>query len=228
MLSVEERINGMVKILAESNMEIESPLSVKTGFVAVPPEILADSILELMKHADFDKVSIDLGCGNGGWMLIAAAAGFASYGVELNPFLIEHAQKNYELGIAAGFIDAATPCSWIVGDMIPLRFNTSYMKFRELHEKQKGNMPTGAMVEDSYSRLPISIATADIIYCWAWPTQSEFIFNMLEDEAKQDVFFIVPSYENYMKREHVGVFVENRLLLTPLSVIDGVYLGVRK
>ncbi len=228
MLSVEDRIYGMVKILAESNMEIESPQSVKTGFVAVPPEILADSILELLKHTDTTHTSIDLGCGNGGWMLIAAAAGFASYGIELNPFLIEHTQKNYELGVAAGFIDIATPCAWTVGNMIPLRFNSSYMKFREQHEKQKSNMPVGAMLEDSYSRLPITIATADIIYCWAWPTQSEFIFNMLEDEVKQGAVFILPSYENYMKREHIAPFVENRLFLTELSNINGVFVGLRK
>ena len=186
MLSVEERIQGMVNILIDSNIELESPLSEATGFVAVPPQILQESILKLLEYNnnDISKISLDLGCGNGGWMLIAAAAGFASYGIELNSFLVEHAQRNYEAGVEAGFIDPQTPCACIIGDMIPIHFNRLYMEFRKLHEKQHGNMPIGAMVEDSYSRLPVSIATADILYCWSWPTQSQFIFNMLQDEAE--------------------------------------------
>ena len=228
MLSVHERIQGMVDILIDSNAELELSSANEAGFVAVPPELLMESVLKILEHTDTKNVSLDLGCGNGGWMLIAAAAGFPSFGIELSPLLVEHAQRNYELGIANGFIDPTTPCACIIGDMIPLRFNATYMAFRKLHEKQEKSMPIGAVSEDAYARLPTSIATADIIYCWSWPTQSRFLFDMLEDEAKSSVLFILPSYERYITAEyHDETFIPTRLLLTPLSNAQSVYVGRR-
>ncbi len=230
MLDLRTRLQGVVDILTTSNddMDYEPQSAQGTGFIAVPPSVLADAVVELMKHAKKTDVSIDLGCGTGGWMLLCAAAGFASYGVELNPMLISHAQRNYETAVAAGFIDPLTPCAWTVGDMVPVRFSTAYAAFRKRFFAQERTMPTGAIVEDSYARLPTSVATADIVYCWAWPTQSRFIFNMLEDEVKDGALFILPSYEQYMAGEGVSQLeIPNTLVLTPLAITGSVYVGRR-
>ena len=226
MLDTESRLRGMMKILIASNEELT--MTDAAGFIAVPPELLQASVLSLLDHTDISHVSLDLGCGNGGWTLLAAAAGFPSYGIEINPVLVEHAQRNYTMGVAAGYIDARTPCELIVGDMIPIRFCDDYLRFRRLHDDQLRSMPLGAVREDSYSRLPVSIATADIIYCWAWPTQSGFLYNMLEDEAKKGALFVLPSYQRYILREESGRRVENRLLLKAISDVQGVFTGKRQ
>jgi|GEM_PF-1602136 len=228
MLNVAERLQGMVEILIDSNAELEMMDLESTGYIAVPPEFLRETVLALLTEiSDGSCVSLDLGCGNGGWALLIAAAGIPSYGIDINPLLVNHARQNYDQGVACGFIDPLTPCSFIVGDMIPVKRNASYMAFRKGHEIQSRSMPIGAMVEDSYSRLPVTIATADIIYCWSWPTQSEFLFNMLQDEAKEGALFVLPSYEIYIKREHDGKIVDNRLKLIGLHNEHGVYVGRR-
>ena len=214
-----ERLQGVVDILVESNMELESPKAASTGFVAAVPMILAQAIMQLLEHVGTEKTSLDLGCGNGGWVLLAAAAGFSSYGVEINPFLLDHCQRNYELAIARGFIDPTTPCSFITGDMIPAHFATQYDAFRQLHEMQDRTMPVGAIIEDAYTRLPVSIATADIIYCWSWPTQSQFLFPMLDAEAKQEVMFVLPSYEKYR--------VTSTLTLSQIEIVKTIFIGRR-
>jgi len=221
MLPLLERLQGVVDILIASNSELQSPKADETGYVFVPPQLLMQTMLKLLDTTDTSKVSLDLGCGNGGWMLLAACAGFSSYGIELNTFLLDHAQQNYERCVAAEFIDPLTPCAWIIGDMIPERYNNEYMAFRKLHHDQERSMPVAAVVENAYSRLPVRVATADIIYCWSWPTQSQFIFSMLNSEAKQDTIFILPSYERYTKNN-------NSLLLTPISIIQRVFMGRRK
>lgn len=225
MLDTESRLRGMMNILISSNEELK--ITDAAGFIAVPPELLQASVLSLLDHTDISHASLDLGCGNGGWALLAAAAGFPSYGIDINPALIEHAKRNYTMGVAAGFIDEHTPCGFIVGDMIPIRFCDDYLRFRRLHDDQLRSMPIGAVREDSYSRLPVTVATADIIYCWAWPTQSAFVYNMLEDEAKNGALFVLPSYERYILREESGKRAENRLFLTTISNMQGVFAGRR-
>jgi hypothetical protein len=227
MLSLNVRLDGVVSILEASNIELRAQAS-ETGFIAATPRLLADAVLELLEHMDVSNVSLDVGCGNGGWLLLAAAAGFPSHGIELDPRLLDHAQRNYDLAVTAGFIDVATPCVFIAGDMIPVRYSVVYDAFRHEHEEQARSMPIGAVVEDAYARLPVSIATADIIYCWSWPTQSRFVYNMLQAEAKEGVLFVLPSYERYT----TGAFVkevagENLLWLTPLSIAKTVFVGRR-
>ncbi len=220
-----ERLQGVVDILDDSNMELESPRSGESGYIPSPPQMLAEAVVGLLAHADISKVSLDLGCGNGGWMLLAAAAGFASHGVEINPFLVSHLQRNYERAIAAGLIDPATPCSWTIGDMIPVRLSAQYGEFRRLHKAQERTMPIAAVREDSYARLPVDPSTADIVYCWAWPTQSRFVFNMLQDCAKGDALFVLPSYEEYAASTDKAE--ENALHLARLCGMGKVYVGRR-
>jgi tRNA G46 methylase TrmB len=73
-MDVLERLQGIVDILIDSNHELEMYDNV--GYVAVPPEILRDIVVKI--GSDKTKVSLDLGCGNGGWTLLMAAAGFPS------------------------------------------------------------------------------------------------------------------------------------------------------
>lgn len=229
-MELHERLSGVVDILIDSNNELQSPKADETGFIPVPPEMLAQSVMALLEHTDTTHTSLDLGCGNGGWMLLAAAAGFPSYGIDINPFLIDHCQRNYERAIAAGFIDAATPCAFITGDMIPLEFSARYDAFRKLHTETANSMPIAAVVENAYDRLPVSVATADILYCWSWPTQSRFVFNMLDAAAKKDAIFVLPSYARYTQGAHVNAATEvvNTLFLAPMAIVRETTIGRRK
>ena len=228
MFSLSERLHGIARILEESNAALQINEADATGFIPVLPELLIDSMLKMTEFAQ-GKTSLDLGCGNGGWLLMAAAAGFPSYGIEINALLVDHAQENYLRAVDMGFIDAAVPCVIITGDMIPSHFSKEYDSFRKSHTENERSMPIAPMVEDSYARLPVSIATADIVYCWAWPTQSRFVFNMLDKEAKRDVIFVLPSYQRYTQGEHMNAMFkeENKLIIAPLAVVREVVIGRR-
>lgn len=227
-MDLRERLDGVARILAESHQELSvSPIE-DTGFVPADPARLIAAILCVMGHADFAKKSLDLGCGNGSWALMIAAAGYSSFGIEINPLLFDHAQRNLMQGIRRGFIDEGK-CTLVLGDMVPVKFSKAYDAYRRAHSAHPHNMPVGAVVNDAYGELSLSMATADIIYCWAWPTQSRFVFNMLAEEAKEGALFVLPSYLRYTQGEFLqDLEEENRLFLTPLLEDAENYVGVRR
>jgi SAM-dependent methyltransferase len=225
MLPLQERLAALVQLLEDSNADLQVPEADKTGFIPVLPELLVDAVLHLLQYADTKNVSLDLGCGNGGWLLVAAAAGYPSYGIEINPLLVEHARKNYDLAVAFEIIDPRVPCKVVCGDMIPARFAEEYDVFRQKHQENQNSMPSSHESAD----LPVDISTADIVYCWAWPTQSRFIFNMFEKTAKRDAFFVLPCYLRYTQGEHMNAMLneKNTLILSELAQAKDVFVGRR-
>lgn len=222
------RLEGVALILSESHQEIALSAIDDTGFVPADPAHLIKAILCVAGHADITRISLDMGCGNGGWALMIAAAGYPSFGIEINPLLLDHAKRNLLQAVRLGFIEESK-CTLILGDMMPVRFSKEYDAYRKDHARYQNNMPIGAIVNDTYESLPVSVATADIIYCWAWPTQSRFVFNMLEQEAKEGALFVLPSYLRYTQGDLLKDMKEkNTLILAPLLNDGENYVGVRQ
>ena len=227
MLDLHERLHGVIAILNASTRELEMTDDASTGFVAAVPEYVAKAVLELLKHTETTKSTLDLGCGNGCFALLAAAAGFPSYGIDINPRLVKSAQQNYELAVAKGYIAPATPCVFIVGDMIPPAYSAHYDAYRKLYSLQEHTMPIGPVVEDAYGRLPVRLETVEIIYCWSWPTQSRFLYNLLCDATLPSAIFVLPSYEHYIRLELPHEASQNTLILSPLAVVESIFIGRR-
>ena len=228
LLSLGDRLQGIVHILDKDNEMLKNLDA--AGYLAYDPSTLRDALLRLLKIVKLPARSLDLGCGNGGWLLLAAAAGFSSYGIEINPELLRHCKRNYDLAVQSGFIDPATECKFVQGDMIPPKHRKRYEEFAKKHADVGKSMPLTRTGTDVYLQLGIDLGSADIIYTWSWPTQSRFFFNMLEHEAKADAIFVLPSYVRYTQGEHMNAYLQepNILLLSPLceSAVD-VFIGKR-
>jgi SAM-dependent methyltransferase len=228
-----QRLAAIVELLKESNKRIEDSREAEgTGFLSFDPERIAQTVLELSAISRPPRSVLDLGCGNGQFALLAAAAGYPSYGIEIEPRLIDEARHLHEICVERNLIDKNIPCRFVAGDMIPFEYREQYRKFRTEHNENEASMPISEDTSDPYKELGTSIQTADIIYCWSWPGQSRFLYNLLEDIAKPDCVFILPSYERYTQGEHMNAaFKErNRLVLTRLAEVQGqtsIFIGRR-
>ncbi len=223
-----ERLERVVLILEESIVEIAQTIDDSTGYVAAQPKLLMESVMKIIEIADPKKVSLELGCGNGSWTLLMAVAGFSSHGIEINPCLLDHAQRNYQRAVKDGLIDPSVSCTFTLGDMIPVNYSKDYDVFRKTHIEYNFNMPVDAVVHDSYEKIPINIETADIIYFWSWPTQSRFVYNMLQELTKLGTIFVLPSYIKYTQTDLLNkIEVPNRLFLNPVFQKGESFIGVR-
>jgi SAM-dependent methyltransferase len=231
MLELSVRLQELAKLIEASNKELEFlPEAEGTGFLALQPQKLVETVLKLREVAKPGSRCLDLGCANGGFMLMAAAAGFPSYGIEINPVLFEHAQSNYREALRLGLIDPDVPVMFVIGNMVPLRYKERYAKFIADHHDLAKSMPQGGEVDDPYEALPVSVATADVIYTWAWPTQSRFLFNFLAWEAKKDAILVLPAFERYTQGEHMNASMKekNELFLHPLAKVGDTIIGKKE
>ena len=132
---LEIRLNGIRSIMEDSDIknyfEYEG-LKVRkdTGFQPLDPGYLQRIVGDLVKLGyNRDTLSLDMGCGNGGFALFAAAAGFHSYGIDINPYLINEAKKNKELALEQGLINPEIDCEFAVGNMYPSEYIEKYGTF---------------------------------------------------------------------------------------------------
>jgi SAM-dependent methyltransferase len=218
-------LEALAHLLDKSKDELDKSNIPLVGFVAVHPDILAD-VMRKLKEIIPSGTSLDLGCGNGGWVLMAAAAGYKSYGIEINPLLIDICKKNYQEAIRHGIIKKDAVCVFEQADMIPSKYHNEYELFQGHHAEAKASAPK---ITANQSKLPVTIKNADIIYCWAWPTQSRFLFNVINKEAKADAIFVLPSYKRYLGGEHMNASMseKNELMLQELAIINDVFIGKR-
>jgi SAM-dependent methyltransferase len=230
-MELNQRLNGVAQIIERSNAELKHVgKSLLTGFVPAAPELLVKAALELRKHKE-SGTSLDLGCGNGGWLLMAAAAGYPSYGIDLNPILLKECKRNYDEAVARGFIDPQTPCLFVRGDMIPRKHREEYEEFTRANAHPAHSQPINRTIA-GYEGLPVDMSTADIIYTWAWPVQSRVLYPILQREAKQDAVFVLHSYRRYMREtREAGLLLRNRLILSELGSVsfgaNQVFIGRR-
>jgi SAM-dependent methyltransferase len=209
-------LSKIERLIAVSNAEHRHiGASLLRGFVPSSPREIVAVVKALHKIAP-GKTFLDLGCGTGGWMLIAAGAGFPSYGVESNPLMLKACRKN--LADARELL--AAECVVAEGNMISKQYWQEYANFILAHPDAKMVMPVAG--KDPYATLPVSIHTADIICTWSWPLQSKILFDILDREAKQEAIFVLPSYERYIS-EHPTT----PLRLRKIARIGKTFIGVR-
>jgi SAM-dependent methyltransferase len=195
-----------------------------TGFVGYDLPALIDTVLELCRIAPPPRTVLDLGCGDGRFALLCACAGYPSFGIEINPLLIAHAERlREELG---GCLAAS--CVFATGDLLLPEYRERYRSFLKQHNGYPTSSPNSETDEDVYATLAVSPRDAAVIYCYAWPTQSRFFFNYLNEVARRDAVFVVPAYERYTTGEHLNAMlrVANTLVLQQLSK-RGAFIGVR-
>jgi hypothetical protein len=216
MLPLPERLQAIVKILEESNARIEESREAEaTGFLSFKPEKLAQAVTQLTELVPLHSTSLDFGCGNGSWALLTAAAGFPSYGIDINERLIAEARMLHSICVERNLIDPNVVCKFVVGDMIYPEYREAYKKFRKEHNENEQSMPISEEETNPYHALGISPRATDIIYCWSWPAQSRFLYNYLQDITKRSTIFVLPSYIRYTQGEHMNASLHqpNRLML---------------
>ena len=107
-INLKKRLQGVAQILEQSNIKLCNQVSDgsfknTTGFQPITTEALFNYAQAISKlNLDYQTKSLDLGCGNGAWALIAAALGFSSYGIDIDEFVIQEARKNYALAVEKG------------------------------------------------------------------------------------------------------------------------------
>ena len=220
-----ENIQNVVAILKDSNKELDTdPNADGTGFLSFKPELLAKAVEKLSAIHPPPATILDLGCGNGGFALLAAASGYTVCGIDIHQYIVDKCKKNIEkakqMNLLSGIITIAQ------GNFYPKEEKEMFMKFRDNHKENAKNMPWNDNVQDPYTVLNILLSEIDIIYTWSWPTQSRFLFNWLERSTSEKTIFVLPAYRRYTQGEHMNASLKepNTLILKQLA--DGeVFIG---
>lgn len=206
-LPVEERLLRMAALMTDSTQRVMRSFGTgastnSTGFVAYNPAGLCRLVLKLLRIlGDRRPASLDLGCGNGGWTLMAAAAGFPSYGVDISSFLVGHARRNCRTARQLGFINPDTDCEFAVGDMFPAEYRNS-----GLASKSGSTTPTLEHSEMSpYDILGVTVRTAGIVYAYAWPVQMPALCQFLADTVQPDTILVLPVYSTGDYNQHLKI-----------------------
>lgn len=198
--SLDERLLRMTQILTSSTRVVTRCFSSgqrcnASGFIAYNPAGLFRLINKTIRVLhDRRPLSLDLGCGNGGWTLMAAAAGFPSLGIDINSFLIAHAERNHRTARDQGLIDPQTRCEFSVGNMYPAGYRPTHSRVSEEAVGPNINV-------DAYQSLGVKLQDAGIIYAYAWPSEMPFLCRFLAENASPDTILVLPLYAtgNYNK-----------------------------
>ncbi|MEK6906522.1 MAG: class I SAM-dependent methyltransferase [Nanoarchaeota archaeon] len=189
---------GIRDILNNSNYEINTDSGNKrelnsTGFYALCPDRLKYLTEEVIKLGlNSETLSLDMGCGNGGFALMAAAVGFNSFDIDANSFLIDKARKNFRLAVEQDLVDSSTICKFAVGNMYPEYYLNAYEEYaKNLGNSYMESTPRKIKGEP-YKELGIKISDFGIIYCFPWSEQRKFLTNFLASEARDNAILILP------------------------------------
>lgn len=193
---ISKTLSIIVKILKESNEQIKKAHYSDTGFQAMNPLILEKTVLALSKLEK--KPVLDLGCGNGGFALMMANAGFPSYGIDINPYLIKKAEENKEK--VKNLLSA--PCKFAVGNFYPRKYLKEYEEFALKNQINPIMMPF-KKTPDPYEKLGIRLKDVRIIYAFTWKDQMPFLLKFLEKEAPQAIY-VLPHYKEGRLRQIVN------------------------
>jgi SAM-dependent methyltransferase len=227
-----EKFEAMESLLKGSNEltyrgfatgEIEGGNS--TGFQPLGPGQFRRLVGHLVKNDLLDgRTSIDLGCGNGGWALMAAAAGIPSYGIDASPYLVEQANKNLEFARKEGIISKDLTCKFAEGNMYPGEHIESYNKFAREFDRG-GTLPSG-MRTDAYEQLGIDMGDVDLVYAFPWSEGMPFLCGFLEKETNHDTAFVLPHYRG--PTGHLGYVLYLEKLYSGSHVFIGKRVGGSK
>ena len=224
---MDQRLAIVAGLVAAENRRWER--SDIAGFYPIDPHLLARVVPHVLRSMRPGDRSLDMGAGTGAWWLLMAAAGVPSYAIEIHPELAAACERLRATCVARGLIDRDVPCVVTCGDMIPIAWHERYVTFRAAHGEVEKSMP-GAGDGDAYADLGIALDEFGIIYCWAWPTQSRFLYNLLADNASNDALLVLPSYVRYTTGEHMNASMKepNRLFLDVLATESETVVGHKR
>ncbi len=218
MISLDEKLNIIEQILTDSNKEIYADFKQgvrdSTGFMAFFPHLFV-KIAKKLSSMPINRCSLDLGCGNGGWALFAAALGIPSYGIDISPYLVNKANENHAKAVDKGAINPDVPCKFAMGNYFPRDYRSGYAKFalKQGGGKLLQTMPCG-FTRDPYKELGINIGDAGFIYAFPWIESMEFLCDFLEKETKRDTLFVLPHYSDFKEVK------ETKLVLRPVNGVQ--------
>lgn len=198
----QKRVLGMWDIIEESNENISPGKKdwqkvYATGFVPMGLSQIIERIKVIKENSLLPEgaVSLDLGCGIGGWALIAAAAGFNSYGIDVNPFVLDIARKDCERAVKEGFIEKSIDCRFAQGNIYPENYRQEYTKWAKENEVDIGEgrctMPLD-FSNDAYKEIGIEIGKADLVYSYIWPRSVPFQYSFFQKELKNGAIIALP------------------------------------
>lgn len=213
----------MAKLIARSNAVFEN--SGIDGFFPYDPQILASAVIKTLPYIRPEMKSLDMGAGTGGWWLLAACAGIPSYAIEIDSLLVESSEQLYNECVEKKLIDPTVPCHIACGDMIPEKWQEAYGLFKREYPEVSKRMPSHG--EDSYSLLQTDLSGFALLYCWSWPTQSRFLFNLFANVMSEETIFVLPSYVRYTQGEHMNASMKesNALFLETLEKEADIVIG---
>ncbi len=163
----------------------------ETGYQPMNGSLIFDTIDELINsNEDLGDVSLDLFCGNGSFALRTAALGISSYGIDINPALIEEARKIHKIAVEKGYISPRTTCKFETGNVYPNKYLEGY-KEASKRAHDKSTMPQGEH-NDAYAKLGITPRDATLIYAFPWSDQTDFLSEFLQNETNVGTIYVLP------------------------------------
>lgn len=142
------------------------------------PHILSDPELVLQALTALPRregLFLEWGSGIGLVALLAAWCGFKSFGIEINPLLVDEAR-----GLAAGH---GLSASFAVGSFVPGWYDPD-------PDVLDGDLPYEANGADGYEQLGVALDEFDVVYAFAWPGDEPFILDLFHQGAREGALLI--------------------------------------
>ena len=204
MEQLESRLYGIAELMEISHREIyetikKGELKDDTGFMGYNPYLLHSSVAALASSPELQgrkPITLDLGCGNGGFSLMMASLGFPSFGIDINPYLIEKAGENHAKAVERSLIDDKTRVGFAAGNFYPKNFLDEYRSFALRNRTSNASIPLSEE-KNPYEELGITLSEAGIIYSWINMEQDDFFTHVVLRETKPGTIFALPNMNHY-------------------------------
>src|SRR3989338_4891615 len=191
----------------------ENQLVQKTGFFPYDYKEMKRTVMAARSILPRRANVFELGCGIGAFTSMSVCAGFCSYGIDCNPFLIECEREQENTFVKQILLDCSVPCAFAVGNIHQgihyTRYRTMSEELRTCGASNRGNLPLENCA-NPYDSLGISLDEADLIYAYLWPEHMPFFCEFLRETTRMDATYVLPLY-NW--RAHRSIL--------PFSVVGG-------
>ncbi|MBM3232742.1 class I SAM-dependent methyltransferase [Candidatus Pacearchaeota archaeon] len=188
------RLKGVQEIIDLSHRDL---LRKRMSGVKLPGWIPYDNqkpdysylICDIIQRGLDNSISLELGCGDGPWALLASAAGLRSFGIDADSGLVSRARINYFSALLGGYIKGN--CRFAVGNI-----HHSYNEEQYLIDAERSKVMRTEFLDNPYEELGINIGCADIINGYLWPEHMSSLLSLLNEHARSNALFILPFYEH--------------------------------
>jgi hypothetical protein len=161
-VSGDPRLDEVLRLGAEAWRDFCAERAGEFHRVIPADHALAIEVLrEQRAHAN---TFLELGSATGVIAILADLLGFEAYGVEIEPTLVEVAERlAEEVGSGATFVE---------GSFVP----TEYRDEVDLLESEYLTPTEGA---DAYGEMGLEIADFDLVYAYPWPGEEDWLIEMV-------------------------------------------------